>query len=160
MSSVAIYICLFSFVTLCQLSQGQNTPQDYLNSHNTARAQVSVGQIIWNATIATYAQNYVNQLKTNCQMVHSGGPYGENLAWSSGSMSGTQAVALWVNEKQYYDYSTNQCVNGAECRHYTQVVWANSVQLGCAKVTCNNGVSTIISCNYSPPGNYVNQRPY
>ncbi|KAK9988777.1 hypothetical protein SO802_029016 [Lithocarpus litseifolius] len=65
---------------------------------------------------------------------------------------------MWVAEKPKYDYNSNSCVGG-ECHHYTQVVWSNSVRLGCAKVRCNNG-ATIISCNYDPPGNYVNQRPY
>lgn len=88
----------------------------------------------------------------------SGGPYGENLAWGSGDLSGTAAVNMWVAEKSKYDYNANSCVGG-ECRHYTQVVWTNSVRLGCAKVRCNSG-GTIISCNYDPPGNYVNQRPY
>ena len=33
------------------------------------------------------------------------------------------------------------------------------LQLYLAKVRCSNG-GTIISCNYDPPGNYVNQHPY
>ncbi|KAM7258741.1 hypothetical protein ACFE04_014482 [Oxalis oulophora] len=154
MPSFAIYFfCLVGFLAICSQAQ-----QDYLNAHNTARSQVSVGQIEWNQDVANYAQNYINQYKGSCQMVHSGGPYGENLASSTGDLSETDAVNLWVGEKPNYDYNSNQCVNG-ECLHYTQVVWRNSVRLGCAKVRCDNG-GTIISCNYDPPGNYVGQRPY
>ena len=29
--------------------------------------------------------------------------------------------------------------------HYTQIVWKNSVRMGCAKVRCNNG-QTFITC--------------
>ncbi|KAJ0561285.1 putative CAP domain-containing protein [Helianthus annuus] len=52
----------------------------------------------------------------------------------SGTFTGTAAVHLWVAEKSYYDYTTNTCASGHVCRHYTQVVWRNSVQLGCARV--------------------------
>lgn len=69
--------------------------------------------------------------KSDCNLVHSNGPYGENLAkGSSDSFTGVAAVNLWVNEKQYYDYNSNSCVGGGQCLHYTQVVWRNSVRLG------------------------------
>ena len=90
--------------------------------------------------------------------MHSGGPFGENIAWGSGDLKGTDAVNMWVDEKPNYDYNSNSCVGG-ECLHYTQVVWLNSVGLGCAKVQCNSG-GTFIGCNYDPPGNYVGEKPY
>ncbi|XVF68166.1 hypothetical protein PTKIN_Ptkin10aG0182500 [Pterospermum kingtungense] len=154
--SVAFF-CLIG-LAMVHLSHAQNSPQDYLNAHNAARAAVRVGPMTWDDKVAAYARDYINKLKGDCKMVHSGGPYGENLAMSTGDLSGTAAVNLWVAEKPKYDYNSNSCVGG-ECRHYTQVVWRNSVRLGCAKVRCNNG-GTIISCNYDPRGNYVNQRPY
>uniref|UniRef100_A0A6N2MBU6 SCP domain-containing protein n=1 Tax=Salix viminalis TaxID=40686 RepID=A0A6N2MBU6_SALVM len=108
--------------------------------------------MIWDNTVAAFARSYINGLSGSCRMVHSGGPYGENLAWGSPDLAGTAAVKMWVDERANYDYNSNSCVGG-ECLHYTQVVWRNSVRLGCAKVRCNNG-GTIISCNYDPPGNY------
>lgn len=149
------------FLSFVGLAMAQNTPQDFLDAHNAARAQVSVGAMIWNATVAAYAQTYANQMAATCNLVHSNGPYGENLAWgSSSTFTGTAAVNLWVAEKQYYTYSTNTCAAGKVCGHYTQVVWQNSVRLGCARVTCNNGGGTFIICSYDPPGNYVGQKPY
>lgn len=74
-------------------------------------------------------------------------------------MSGTSAVAMWVNEKVDYNYNSNTCATNKVCGHYTQVVWRKSVRLGCAKVRCRNG-GTLISCNYDPRGNYVGQKPY
>ncbi|PIA28201.1 hypothetical protein AQUCO_07200087v1 [Aquilegia coerulea] len=153
-----IFLCLVG-LAMVHVSHAQNSPQDYLNPHNAARAQVGVGPMTWDNGVAGFAQNYVNRLAAgSCSLVHSGGRYGENLAWSSGDMSAAGAVSLWVNERQFYNYNTNSC-NGGECGHYTQVVWRNSVRLGCAKARCNNG-ATIISCNYDPPGNYIGQRPY
>ncbi|KAI9076753.1 hypothetical protein K1719_041268 [Acacia pycnantha] len=142
-------------------ANAQDSPQDYVIAHNAARSQVGVPNIAWDDTVAAFAQNYANQRKADCQLVHSGGGgrYGENLAWSSGDMSGVDAVKMWVDEKAYYDYNSNSCAAGKQCGHYTQVVWKNSVRVGCAKVRCNNG-GTFIGCNYSPPGNYNGQRPY
>ncbi|XP_010517589.1 PREDICTED: pathogenesis-related protein 1-like [Camelina sativa] len=138
-------------------TKAQDSPQDYLRVHNQARAAVGVGPMQWDETVAAYARSYAAQLRGNCRLVHSRGPYGENLSWGSSDLSGVSAVNMWVNEKANYNYASNTC-NGV-CGHYTQVVWRNSVKLGCAKVRCNNG-GTIISCNYSPRGNYVNEKPY
>lgn len=145
--------------TIVATSYAQNSPQDYLNAHNKARAQVGVGPMRWDPKVATYARDYVNKLKGSCKLVHSGGPYGENLAWSSGDLTAAAAVNMWVAEKRNYDYGSNSCVGG-QCLHYTQVVWRKSVRLGCAKVRCNDGRSTIVSCNYDPRGNFNGERPY
>ncbi|KAK4491162.1 hypothetical protein RD792_001892 [Penstemon davidsonii] len=141
-------------------TQAQNSPQDYLNAHNSARANVRVGPMTWDQNVASFAQNYVNQrISSDCNLVHSTNrPYGENLALGSGDFTGQAAVNLWVGERPFYDQSSNTCVGG-ECRHYTQVVWRNSVRLGCARGRCSNGL-WFISCNYDPPGNFVGQRPY
>jgi pathogenesis-related protein 1 len=152
-------ICLFS-LTLLHLSLAQDTQQDYLDGHNTARTEVGVPPLTWDDTVAAYAQNYANTHIGDCNLVHSqGGSYGENLAGSPGDLSGADAVKLWVDEKASYDYNSNTCAAGAECGHYTQVVWRDSVRLGCAKVRCDNG-GTFIGCNYDPPGNVNGQRPY
>ncbi|KAF9587699.1 hypothetical protein IFM89_004531 [Coptis chinensis] len=150
-------LCLVGLAVL-NVSQGQNSPQDYLSPHNAARAQVGVGPMTWDNSVAAFAQNYANRMASSCNLVHSGGPYGENLAGSSGDLSATAAVNLWVGERQFYNYNTNSC-NGGECLHYTQVVWRNSVRLGCGRARCNNG-GTFIICNYTPRGNFIGQRPY
>ncbi|KAJ6409419.1 hypothetical protein OIU84_009005 [Salix udensis] len=156
-----ISLAFFSLIALTLIlpSRAQDNPQDYLDAHNTARAAVGVGPLTWDATVQAYAQNYANQRAGDCNLVHSGGPYGENLAWGSPDLSGTDAVNMWVGEKAYYDYDSNSCAAGQQCGHYTQVVWANSARLGCAKVKCSTG-GTFIGCNYDPPGNVVGQKPY
>ncbi|KAE8008192.1 hypothetical protein FH972_004729 [Carpinus fangiana] len=151
-------LCLFG-LTLLRLSFAQDTQQDYLKAHNDARAAVGVGPMTWDDKVAAYARDYANKRIGDCNLVHSGGPYGENIAWGSAGLSGTAAVKMWVDEKANYNYNSNSCAAGKVCGHYTQVVWRNSVRLGCAKVRCNSG-GTFITCNYDPPGNYVGQKPY
>ncbi|KAF5945027.1 hypothetical protein HYC85_015255 [Camellia sinensis] len=68
-------------------SHAQNSPQDYLNGQNVARAQVGVGHLTWNNIVVAYAQNYANSRIGNCNLIHSNGPYGENLAKGTGSFT-------------------------------------------------------------------------
>jgi pathogenesis-related protein 1 len=142
----------------------QSTPQDYLDGHNAARADVGVEDLSWNDTLQAYAENYANLRKSDCSLTHSNGPYGENIY---GGLGGTEfyaadAVKSWVSEKQYYDYDTNTCSLGEliDCGHYTQVVWRDTTQLGCARVVCDNNSGMFIICSYYPPGNYPGEKPY
>ncbi|KAK6240534.1 hypothetical protein SCA6_005923 [Theobroma cacao] len=139
-SKVSLALTCLMALALVLPSHAQDTPEDFLDAHNTASAAVGVGPMTWNDTVAAYAQDYANERIGDCNLEHSTGPYGENLAISSGDLSGTQAVRL-------------------VCGHYTQVVWRNSVRLGCAKVRCSNG-GTFIGCNYDPPGNFGGEKPY
>ncbi|KAK3434103.1 hypothetical protein EUGRSUZ_D01565 [Eucalyptus grandis] len=143
MNSLTIIISLVS-ISLFQPTHVQNSPQDYLNSHNAARKQVGVVNMTWDNTLVAYAQSYVNQWVSDCGLVHSNGTYGENLAKGTGTFTGTYAVSLWVVEKQNYNYNTNTCESECDCLHYTQ---------------CNNGWWCVV-CNYDPPGNYEGELPY
>nr|CAN74707.1 hypothetical protein VITISV_036361 [Vitis vinifera] len=77
----------------------------------------------WDKKLANYASQYVSEkLIGDCNLEHSGGPYGENLAAGGATdFDGADAVKMWVSEKPYYNYDSNSCVGG-ECGHYTQVV--------------------------------------
>lgn len=130
-------------------------------AHNVYRRALKIPDLVWDDQIAAYAQEWANNLKSkNCSMTHrTSNKYGENLAWSSGwKMGSSDVVKMWYDEVKDYNYSTNSCKSGAVCGHYTQVVWKNSLRLGCAMASCNN--SEIWVCNYDPPGNYVGQKPY
>ncbi|KAK5770489.1 L-type lectin-domain containing receptor kinase IX.1-like [Gossypium arboreum] len=130
-----------------------SSPQDYLHVHNAARAAVGVGPLTWDDVVARYAADHAKQRISQCELVESRGPYGENLAWSKNDLSGSDAVKLWIDEKHYYDFESNSCSPGYDCAYYTQVIWKYSIRLGCAKVRCNNG-GTFIVCNYDPPAKH------
>lgn len=120
-----------------------------------------MGEIEWDDQVAAYAEQYASMRMGDCALQHSqGGPYGENLALGSGDfMTGTYAVEMWVEEQANYDYDSNTCADGEQCGHYTQVVWSDSNRVGCARVQCDNGWY-FVTCNYSPPGNVIGQKPY
>lgn len=120
-------------------SLAQNAPKDYVDAHNAARAEVKVKPMTWDNALATYALNYMKSRSGNCPIGHSAkGAYGENSATGTGELTGKQAVELWVREKPWYDYRANSCKVGKPCLHYTQVVWRDSVRLGCARIKCTN----------------------
>ncbi|KAL4274798.1 Pathogenesis-related protein 1B [Arachis hypogaea] len=120
MDSFSVVLCVLGLVIVGHVAYAQDSQQDYLDAHNAARSEVGVPNLSWDDTVAAYAQNYANQRKGDCQLVHSDGQYGENIAGGSGDFSGTVAVKLWVDEKQYYDYDSNSCASGQVCGHYTQ----------------------------------------
>lgn len=53
---------------------------------------------------------------------------GENIWWSNEAYlrPNLQSAMLdFFNERPYYDYSTNECMKGAQCGHFTQVLINN-----------------------------------
>ncbi|CAI0448631.1 unnamed protein product [Linum tenue] len=156
-----ILIISIETLTLSSFSVAQDKPEDFLAAHNKVRAADGVGPLKWSPTLALYASSYANELAAGgCNNIHhSDGPFGENLAYSEGDLSGVKAVELWADEKANYDYKSNTCAAGKICGHYTQVVWKDTLEVGCAKVKCPGG-GTLISCNYDPTGNYEGERPF
>ncbi|XP_039131364.1 pathogenesis-related protein 1-like [Dioscorea cayenensis subsp. rotundata] len=160
-SKLAIYLACIIALTMAGHAVAHNSPDHYLNPHNSARSDVGVGPVTWNDTVAAYAEDYANQRAKDCELIHSNGSYGENLFWGSGTNhSEEDAVNAWVSEKQDYDYYSNTCAKGKVCEHYTQVVWSSSTNIGCARVVCNNDGGVFIICNYFLAGNIEGQRPY
>lgn len=142
-----------------------------VNLHNCARKTVvpaaasAIPLLTWSSSLATTAQNYANQ----CIWAHSGAAgLGENLyAAAPWSEAETAAASDWASEFDSYSYADNSCASGASCGHYTQMVWRSTDEFGCGITNCSTGSPfdgfpqwTIVVCNYSPPGNFVGQRPY
>ncbi|KDE07416.1 hypothetical protein MVLG_02283 [Microbotryum lychnidis-dioicae p1A1 Lamole] len=102
-----------------------------LNEHNKFRAAHGANPLIWDDTLAKYAQNYANK----CVFKHSGGPYGENLAAIAGDASATvlSGIKSWENEESQFN-----CTNPVYS-HYTQMVWRSTTKIGCAEANCPPG---------------------
>ncbi|KAL6502445.1 hypothetical protein OROHE_024450 [Orobanche hederae] len=164
--SLTIILPLFLAITMAYPQypspQANQTETDqFLSAHNNVRDQVGAGipHLVWNETVANYANAYAQLRSGDCGMVHSGGSYGENLA-EGYSLSAANAVAMWAGEKSDYDYYSNACAQGKVCGHYTQVVWRKSTQLGCARLPCGSVGQEFVICSYYPPGNYIGESPY
>jgi len=137
---------------------------EFVDRHNYYRRAVGSVDIVWNDELAKHALQWANHLKQmGCKLEHrpqSGtwsDNYGENIAMNYGK-SASYAVDQWGEEKKDYD---NKAINQGNYAawHYTQVIWNESTQVGCAIVKCDNG-SNIIVCNYNPAGNMMGQKPF
>ncbi len=137
-------------------------------AHNTIRANHGVAPLAWDPRLATIAQTWADMCQDadgNGLIDHdanrsNGYPtyVGENVYGSSGAATGTDAVAAWAAEESSYDYASNTC-NGV-CGHYTQIVWAATMYVGCGISSCPNlRYSNSVVCDYGPGGN-DGGRPY
>lgn len=134
--------------------------QQFLRPHNILRAKLRLPPLKWSNSLASYASRWARTRRGDCNLIHSGGPYGENLFWGSGKGWRPQdAVVAWASEKKYYDRRTYRCMANGDCLHYTQLVWKKSSRIGCAINYCKSG-DTFIICNYDPPGNIAGQPPF
>jgi len=149
-----------------------------LSIHNRERDLVGVPPITWSNSLAADAQIWANHLTTlglRCTQSACDRPphdqgiqakgQGENLwAGGAGFYSTAQRVQSWVNEKSNYaggPYNPSGPVVG----HYTQMVWQNTNEVGCAEAggeqwTPENGKMDFLVCRYSPPGNMIGQMPF
>lgn len=130
---------------------------DMLKAHNDKRKLHCVPPLTWSAQLAAEAQTWADK----CTNTHEKGiSAGENLAfWTPSASNGQAFQSTWYCEIDHYDFNNPQVVGGFKkgCDppvngHFTQVVWKDSRQLGCAKKSCNGGVYWV--CRYSPPGNF------
>ncbi|KAL0581726.1 hypothetical protein V5O48_000308 [Marasmius crinis-equi] len=129
-------------------------PEEYLKLHNDIRADRNAPPLTWNNDLAMYAQEWANR----CVRRHSHGEYGENLAWGYGEDYGVEAaVQFWINERNYLDPSSPQA------SHYTQMIWKDTKELGCAVSWCPYLYSGEVAyrtgqmhvCEYFPRGNVI-----
>lgn len=74
--------------------------QPCLNYHNNARVAKKLRPLVWDASLAASASQYAIHLQKIGYLVHSKGPYGENLY--SGSHSCPNAAKMWLDERPVY----------------------------------------------------------
>jgi pathogenesis-related protein 1 len=145
---------------VCDFCPGTAKMKGMLERHNYWRKEVGVSPLKWSDQLARVAQAWANQqAKKNCDCAHSPSKkFGENIYCSEGMENDPKDVVDdWASEKEYYHPKNGKC-RGGECGHYTQIVWKDTKEVGCGMARC--GDKEIWVCNYNPPGNFVNQKPY
>jgi uncharacterized protein YkwD len=144
----------------------------WLAAHNAVRCAVdppaaAMPAVTWDDALECVAQQYVNTCPTGHNEARSemyatcggSGYVGENMAW--GYPDEAAVVAGWAEESADYDLAGNAC--SGVCGHYTQIVWAATLRIGCASPTVSCGGTwgdAIYVCDYAPGGNYNGQAPY
>jgi hypothetical protein len=158
----------------------------FLDAHNAVRAGTFPGVTVspapapalpaltWSQAAADVAQAWAD----GCTYGHNpdrdadGVLRGENIAATAPAgrddVTPGHVVGLWGGEWVDYDYAANACAAGEVCGHYTQLVWRETLRVGCAMASCSVrspfGPSfptwDFFVCDYEPPGNWIGQWPY
>ncbi|CAK6959670.1 uncharacterized protein LOC128364991 [Scomber scombrus] len=127
--------------------------KEFLETHNAYRAQHSTKPLTYNGELNAAAQKWADHLLSISSLGHSDTKDGENVynMWSSTplNLTGKEAVDSWYSEIKDYNWG-NPGFNG-NTGHFTQVVWAESTELGVGLATDGNKVFVV--GQYRPAGN-------
>jgi uncharacterized protein YkwD len=129
-----------------------------VEAHNARRAAHCAPPLAWSTAVAAVAQRHADQLRAGgCNLIHSSGPYGENLFGASPAGGATAAAVVdsWYGEVARYSFARPGF--SMETGHFTQVVWRGTTRLGCGVARCAD--SEVWVCNYDGPGNVEGQFP-
>jgi len=139
-----------------------------LKIHNKARKEVDVPPVKWSNKIASYAQEWADQIAETGEIKHRpptgkwARKYGENLAFHESVVEGAE---LWYAEIKDYTPGTPipRDFSRFKAGHYTQMVWKKTKEIGAGKAVIRQGPFKgllAIVCNYNPAGNFVGEKPY
>lgn len=178
LATAAILTVLSLELQLSYAQTNQDLEKKILDVHNGERTapNVNVAPLTWSSSLAAGAQTWANHLAATGQFAHDPvhtGPscrvscYGENIAGFFTDVSEPDGgQSRWVAEKSLYRGGPVDSSNLFTVGHYTQMVWKDTKQVGCATAPPNgqsppNGHPySILVCRYDPPGNWPNQLPY
>lgn len=125
-----------------------------LDVTNQKRDLHGVPRFTWDSELAAFADEYATRTyKCDGQLVHSGGPNGENIA--AGYATVNSSVNAWYNQVKLYNFTHWEGISGKG--HFTAMIWARSNRMGCAYIKCGGAWGTYIICEYNPRSNVVGQ---
>lgn len=119
-----------------------------LQLHNAYRAKHKAPALKWSDELYQTAQKFANSYVCNGILKHSDNSYGENLALGYNTSA---AIGAWYDEVSIYNFD-NPGFSSAT-GHFTQLVWKNTTDVGCAYIICGDYFGQYTICNYSPLGN-------
>ena len=155
------FLCLLLFVSASLLAQNELTEEtktQLLTVHNDYRQAQGAPDLVWSDDLAETAQEWADEIAKRDQLVHSNFEFGENIFVASYTPSAKEVVDLWAAEQQYYNGEAINRQNYTLVGHYTQIIWAKTVSVGCAKAVSKSGNEYWV-CEYDPPGNYLDEKP-
>ena len=131
-------------------------------AHNQVRAAARVQPLYWDAALAASADSYAAELARTGRWQHSSPSrrpgQGENL-WmgTRGAFSIDQMLGSWAAEGRAFRPGRVPEVsltgNWAAVGHFTQMIWPQSVRVGCA--LRSSARFDYLVCRYSPAGNVI-----
>ena len=138
-----------------------------LAAHNIERDRLGLPRLTWNDDLAADAQPWADHLVALRALEHAPRDNarleGENL-WmgTAGYYRPAQMVGGWAGERADFRYGVFPDVSASgqwhKVGHYTQMVWRNTAEVGCA-IASGRGWDYLV-CRYNPPGNWMGEKPY
>jgi hypothetical protein len=136
--------------------------KEILAAHNRYRTEVNIAPLNWSENLSAQAQkcadyNAANFLPSGRQKHCRTRGFGQNIAMATTRLhlNLTQMVNAWGNEKRNFLNGAYPSVSATgspdAVSHYTQIIWQDSSEVGCAKANASG--YDILVCDYSPQGN-------
>lgn len=144
-----------------------NGNQRVLAAHNLERAAIGIAPLVWNVGLERSARAWAEHLAQTGAFEHApenpSAPEGENLwAGTRDQYSAEAMVDAWTREKKLFKQGVfpDNSVTGKikDVGHYTQLVWRDTKQVGCAIAQGNQ--EDVLVCRYSTAGNFEGQVPF
>ncbi|GAA5920257.1 hypothetical protein JCM6882_003661 [Rhodosporidiobolus microsporus] len=133
-----------------------------LDAHNALRTAHGASALTWSTDLVASAKTWADK----CVFQHGGGKdngAGENLSGYTGGSNVEWGIQMWTDEASLYNYDVPGYTDGVG--HFTQMVWKDTTELGCAEVKCDSlpnpttGKSMtdafFLVCHYLSAGNIV-----
>jgi hypothetical protein len=166
-----IVLAWLSLVTLAvaDINLTYTEQQEILAAHNKYRAEVNVTPLTWSDELAAQARNCAEYnaveflplgSQKHCPIPGSG----QNIAQATSSLKFnlTRLVDQWGREKKYFingEFPSVSSTGSPEAiGHYTQLIWHNTTQVGCARVSASG--RDMLVCDYTPKGNVYGEWAY
>ena len=143
-------------------SQGPSEQAIWLKAHNDARSQFGSKPLSWSAQLEWEAKQWAVRLAREQRMRHAPKELrngnGENL-WMGTHNAFTPSEMVGDFLEQRSDFvaghfpEVSRTGSWRDVGHYTQIVWPETRELGCAKAQGRE--YDIMVCRYSPAGNQL-----
>nr|CAD7443043.1 unnamed protein product [Timema bartmani] len=138
-----------------------NAEQDALvNIHNTYRSKVARGLETRGSPGPQPSASNMRKMVSCKEYTEFPSDLGDEQNWNDELATIAQT---WVNQCMFGHDSCRETRGGTtQTGHYTQVVWANTYQVGCGYIKYKVGYATYnyVVCDYGPSGNYLGQELY
>lgn len=138
-----------------------------LDRHNQERRRLGLSELRWNPSLASDAAKWGKTLSRKGYLQHSDartrGGAGENLWMGTSGFWGAEGmVDMFLNERKHYRHGAfphvSRTGNWSDVGHYTQIVWRDTREVGCAVVSGRG--NDVLVCRYWPAGNVWGAEPY
>ncbi|XP_064506846.1 cysteine-rich secretory protein 2 [Pseudopipra pipra] len=141
--------------------------KEILDQHNEIRRSVlptarNMLKMVWSDKAAKNAQKWANTCQMRVspreQRTLNGVTCGENVLLSSYPRTWPDTIQTWYSQSSNFKYGYGATSKNVNIESYTQLIWYNSYQVGCAVSYCpTNSFKYFYVCQYCPAGNNAMQ---